>query len=214
MKTCPNCGQENWDTAPTCSKCGAWLSQTTQNPGPSPQNAPPPANSAIPPKQSEFSRALSWGFGLGCGYLTALFCFSCLVLGGCGFFLFSTLWGTSKYVEEQIHKTSIPASQAVPHVQPLSRPVAKPRSQIDRKPQSGPQQEKASPGAIVPAQPIPQKETAELAPPVKAYLQHHAEHGDVVDADPAEANQQRVTLRDGKYLFKFQEERITGVHRE
>ena len=45
------------------------------------------------------------------------------------------------------------------------------------------------------------------------YLQRHAELGEVLDAEPAESNQQSVTFRNGKYLFKFQGDLVTGVRK-
>ena len=53
-----------------------------------------------------------------------------------------------------------------------------------------------------------------LAAPVEEYLKSHQDYGEVLDAQPAEADQQYVVFRDGRYLFKFEGGRITGIRKQ
>ena len=105
MKTCPNCGQEVWENTARCTKCGHWLSAGMQAPVASAQGqetggssagptvSPTQARSAhaAPPsrQQDDLTRALKWGFGLGCGWTLAAWCaIAAVMIGGVIFLLF------------------------------------------------------------------------------------------------------------------------------
>jgi hypothetical protein len=234
MKTCPKCGQEVWDKAPCCTKCGEWLAAERE--GSLPPPTPPPGAGPIPQpipgaqsanpapidhtsaKKSDLIRAIRWGFGLGCGYTLFSFCLFLIAIGCLALFGVLLAFGgkdasksPSLQMNDILKPASPPARQFSPPFRPTGTTTSRPPILKSPKTNNLPSRD---PQHADPPRPVVRKPLPPLADPVSAYVQQHSDYGEVLDAEPAETDRQSVTFRVGRYLFKFQEGRVTGIRKE